>query len=310
MIRFRFGQHGVRFKALDDQMLARRLSRGNLPLRNKEARSRGGFALLQWEGTMGLQSFIIKQYIKNMKSSAEKRNGFQTATFSQALEPTNSAIGKHAVSRDGICQALSQKWIVMHAHGSSLFRWLYDEDGRINKSAISNMAINQIDSETRLRGQSGKTDQEWASEKYLFSYGLLRRTSTVMNQQSGYVVAQRSLTAGDDSASDIFTQLANGLVNSSKLITGYYVMIGINGSGGGHCMAAYVGRDICFFDPNFGEYWFPNRQDFVGWLRATLPLPYRIGRINKEFALREYAPKMGFVTKGDEVGGHMMVGTY
>jgi YopT peptidase len=259
---------------------------------------------------VGLQSFIIKQYIRYMQTLAEKHHGQCTAKFSQALEPVNSMIGKHAVSRDGICQAMSQKWIVLHAHGSSLFNWVYQDDGTIDAAAISNLSINQIETETRLKGQSGKTDQDWASEKYLFSHGIMRRSGIIPQVNSGYVQSVRSLISGDKSTGDIFGQLANALVNSSKLITGYYMMIGIQGSGGGHCMAAYVGEDICFFDPNFGEFWFPKRQDFVGWFRGAIPLPYRVGRINKTFSVREYAPKMGFVKRGDEVGGHAMIGPF
>ena len=33
-------------------------------------------------------------------------------------------------------------------------------------------------------------------------------------------------------------------------------------------MAAWVGADVAFFDPNFGEFWFENRQDFINWFPA------------------------------------------
>ena len=259
---------------------------------------------------MGLQSFIIKQYIKHLKTIAEKRHGFQTAAFSQALEPTNSIIGKHATSRDGICQAMSQRWIVMHAHGSSLFNWIYDKNGKIDAAAIASLSVNQIETETVTKGASGTVNQDWNSERYLFSHGLLRRTSILPEIDHGFAHNTRNLITGDKAGGNIFTQMAHGLVSSSKLVTGHYVMIGISGSGGGHCMAAYVGHDIAFFDPNFGEYWFANRQDFSGWLRDALTLPYRIGKINRSFTLREYAPKMGFVQKMDTIGGHRMSGEF
>jgi YopT peptidase len=38
-------------------------------------------------------------------------------------------------------------------------------------------------------------------------------------------------------------------------------MIAIMGNGG-HAMAAYVGSDVAFFDPNFGEFWFPTQRKF------------------------------------------------
>lgn len=259
---------------------------------------------------MSLSQFIVKQYVSHLGSAAKRHKGFQTATYSQCLEPVNSIIGKHAVSREGVCEATSAKWIVLHAHGSSLFNWIYDGNGKINRSAVVNLAFNQIDGETRLKGQSGKTDQDWASERYLFSHGIQRRSGIIPQNKSGFLNPVRSLTKGDSSSGDVGNQLAAALGSSGQIRSGFYVMIGIHGSGGGHCMAAYIGEDICFFDPNFGEYWFPKRSDFVDWFRKSGWLPYRVARLNKRFALREYAPKMGFVAKHGEIGGHLIVGDY
>ncbi|MES3033801.1 MAG: YopT-type cysteine protease domain-containing protein [Gemmatimonadota bacterium] len=241
---------------------------------------------------MGIQAFVVRQYIKHLKSSAVKHDGFQTHDFSQSLEPTNSIIAKHGTSRDGICQAMSQRWIVMHAHGGSLFNWLCDASGKVRADAIVNLAVNQVDSETRTHRH--QTDQDWASEKYLHANGIIRRTGVL--PVAGQFM--RDFIGGSRASGNIFQQLANGLVNSSKLVTGHYVMIGIQGPGGGHCMAAYVGHDIAFFDPNFGEYWFPDRRHFVGWFRDAVNLPYKIGDINQSFSLRTYAPRMGFMTDG------------
>ena len=36
-----------------------------------------------------------------------------------------------------------------------------------------------------------------------------------------------------------------------------------------HAIAAYIGQqgeDVCFFDPNYGEFWFPDRNDFFFFL--------------------------------------------
>ena len=260
---------------------------------------------------MGIQTFIVRQYIKHMKTSAVKHNGFQTSDFSQCVEPVHSIIGKHANSRDGICQAMSQRWIVMHAAGGSLFNWMCDASGKVKPAAIVNLSVNQVETETREM-YAGRTDQDWVSEKYLYANGIIRRTgvlaAAVTPTQSVFV---RDITAGTKAGGNIFQQLANGLVNSSTLVTGYYVMIGIHGKGGGHCMAAYVGQDIAFFDPNFGEYWFPDRRNFVAWFRDSVGLPYKVGGLNAEFSLRAYAPKMGFVTGGfGRVGTRDMAGSY
>ena len=258
---------------------------------------------------MGLGQFIVKKFINHLGSAASKRGGFQTAKYSQCLEPINSIIGKHKTSREGICEATSAKWVALHAHGSSLFNWVYDSKGKINRAAIVNLAFNQIEGETREMGQSGRTNQDWATETYLFSHGVMRRNGIIPQSSHGFTNPVRSLTKGDSTAGDVGHQLATAMV-APKLITGYYVMIGIHGKSGGHCMAAYVGQDVCFFDPNFGEYWFPQRANFVKWFTSNFWLAYRIGGLNKRFALREYAPKMGFVKKHGEVSGHLVLGDY
>jgi len=255
---------------------------------------------------VGLAQFVVKQYIKVLASSAKKHNGFQTSAYSQCLEPVNSIISKHETTREGICEATSAKWIAMHANDSSLFNWIYDDNGKINKAAVVNLAFNQIHGET-LRDPSGKTDQDRASEIYLFSQGLMRRTKTV--QGVGGLRQERTIMEGNKSSGNVGVQLSNGLV-SSKITAGFYVMIGVYGPGGGHCMAAFIGQDVCLFDPNFGEYWFPNRGDFVKWFQSAFWLPYRVGRLDARFTLREYGVRMKFVTKQGEMNGKRIGGKY
>jgi YopT peptidase len=254
---------------------------------------------------MGITSLVVRLYIRHMAHAAKNWNGYQTASFSQALEPTNSIIGRHATSRDGICQALSQRWIVLHSQGSSLFNWLYDKNGRIDPAAVANVTFNQIE------GEAPGVNQDAVSERYLFSHGLMRRTGIIQTADSnGFLGHARAFSEGSKAQGDIFTQLANAIVGSARKVSGFYVMIAIKGPGGGHCMAAYVGDDLAYFDPNFGEYWFPNRDNFAGWLRETSAPPYRFGGIHKTFQVREYAPKMGFVKEGHKIGRRTMHGDY
>lgn len=49
----------------------------------------------------------------------------------------------------------------------------------------------------------------------------------------------------------------------------FYVLISILGSGGGHAICAFIGRkDVAFFDPNFGEFYFETRQGFRNFMRS------------------------------------------
>jgi hypothetical protein len=56
--------------------------------------------------------------------------------------------------------------------------------------------------------------------------------------------------------------LALGIVSSQHP----YVTIGAWGPGGAHAMAAYVGgAGVTFFDPNFGDFTFATKAQFVDW---------------------------------------------
>jgi YopT peptidase len=46
---------------------------------------------------------------------------------------------------------------------------------------------------------------------------------------------------------------------------GTYKMIGMSGAHFAHACAAWSERDVAFFDPNFGEFWFETTDAFVNW---------------------------------------------
>jgi hypothetical protein len=57
---------------------------------------------------------------------------------------------------------------------------------------------------------------------------------------------------------------------------------------------AFVGTDVAFFDPNFGEYWFPNRTDFARWFGEFFwPKSFYDCLLSGSFALRDYARAVG-----------------
>ena len=61
-----------------------------------------------------------------------------------------------------------------------------------------------------------------------------------------------------------------GLSDDLEKVSGAYAMIVLHGAGGGHAFAAWIGgrgEDACFFDPNFGEYWFEDKQNFFRFMR-------------------------------------------
>jgi len=66
-------------------------------------------------------------------------------------------------------------------------------------------------------------------------------------------------------------------LNQKRLVApgGCYVLIGLTRLRSGHAVAAYISNDVAFFDPNFGEFYFPGNaavdanwgynKSFVDW---------------------------------------------
>lgn len=207
--------------------------------------------------------------------------------YSQCLEPTNTLINMLPYTSGGICSALSAKWIAEHANGGSLWNWLFTPGTtNVKQSAITTLMINFIDSTVRTAGSidhsvgnrgvrsriasrlsnrsarsknTGNFDyQDFVIDKYLGLYGLKRR-NIVQDGVIGSIKNQLSVGGGINAGRRLGRRL-----NEKQLVSkgsGSYVMINIMGNGG-HAMAAYVGSDVAFFDPNFGEFWFPSQKKF------------------------------------------------
>ncbi len=255
---------------------------------------------------MGITSYLVNR----IQKSAEEYKGHCTHTFSQTLEPVSSMIGKSKKTKDGICQALSEMWIVFHAHDGSIWNWLCP-DGKVNSSALANVAYNFNYGTSMFEGKgSAITDQDQNSDLWFLQYGIRRRTDMKMSKVNMSVggklqkvnVANRATASADRGGGSRMGQgkaLGNALISGSMvknmgLGDGTYRMIGIHGSVGGHCMCAFVGQDVCFFDPNFGEFYFPKRDDFAKWFGDYFwPKSFYDWALSNKFELRDYARAVG-----------------
>ena len=200
-------------------------------------------------------------------------NGGSYIHYSQCIEPTATLINMLPYTANGICQALSAKWIAQHANGSSLWDWLCTPGTtNVKQSAIANLMINFTESvqrtgklsnpTTRNQDTKGQFYQDFVTDKYLKLYSGLVRRSIVQEGVIGSIRNQLTVGGGVNAGRRLARRL-----NESRLVSkgsGSYVLISIMGNGG-HAMAAFVGEDIAFFDPNFGEFWFPSHKQFYAF---------------------------------------------
>ncbi|MDB9708022.1 YopT-type cysteine protease domain-containing protein [Planktotalea frisia] len=231
------------------------------------------------EASMSLLSKLFFPFVRNVQKSASDYGGHCTWQFSQMRDPVASIIATNPGSADGICEMLSAKWLEGHANDAHIANWIMSGDAidaskvrylmqlfligtTMNRSAIIGHAV-----------RGGTIDQDEASKRWLAAKGIIRRNGVIpmtfmdgstqsiglgaVKGNTGRAGANRSIHAGN---------LANAIARDLYNGNGHYVMIGIYGPGGGHAMAAWIANDVAFFDPNFGEFYFANKADFIRWL--------------------------------------------
>ncbi len=218
---------------------------------------------------------IAKPYVRSVQKSAAAAGGSLSYDFSQCLDPVDSIIAKHPATAAGICELLSAKWIDELAHGRSLQAWLAGAGGVIDPSKIRMLMQLFVVGETmqpemmidaRSRGPGTRyngntTQQTKATANYLMSKGV------VLLDNRATFEAWR--TGQDGGGEKIKHGLSDAIISGSTTGANFRTL-GIWGTGGGHAMASYKnGTAIKFFDPNFGEYSFSDRQAFKSWFTET-----------------------------------------
>lgn len=212
------------------------------------------------------------QDVYSIRNSAIANHG-SYIPYSQCLEPTKTLIESLPYTSNGICQALSAKWIAEHANGGSLFNWLCEKGTTVVKpAAIVNLMINFTESVQKtgplankskdidIKAQSsGLFYQDFITEKYLGLYGVRRRGSILANSTVGSMGSQLS---GGTNGYKLASRFQPSWMNTKGEA---YVLVSIMGKGG-HALAGYIaGSEVALFDPNFGEFYFSKFNHFYKW---------------------------------------------
>ena len=208
----------------------------------------------------------MQVFVQSVRNKAIQHKGAYIP-YSQCLQPTKMLIESMNATKEGICLALSAKWIAEHANDGSLWNWLFASGTtNVKQSAIANLMVNFHDSvktSGSLRNptldayshKSGFSHQDIFLDKYLGMYGVKRRSIT-QDLITGWQSRPYGVAVGQQLAARLSPKWMNTM-------SGAYVHIATFGKGG-HSTCAFVGsKDICFFDPNFGEFYFTNQGQFV-----------------------------------------------
>lgn len=233
----------------------------------------------------------LANMIRAIQRACTENNGAYVY-YSQAMEPTATLIEMLPYTEGGICNALSAKWIEQHANGGSLWNWLFAPGTtRVQQSSIINLMVNFTESTVRTRHDidksvgsrrkrkkiakrlvnqtaakafTGGDYQEFVTDKYMLMYGLKRRR-IAQSWIAGSIGNCINWGYGPKTGIELASRMQpKWMVTKS----GTYAIINVLGDDGGHAMAAWIGEDIAFFDPNFGEFYFSNPRDFQNFFRT------------------------------------------
>jgi hypothetical protein len=237
----------------------------------------------------------IEVMIKSIRDNSVKNKGGYVP-YSQCVQPTKSLIESMPATKGGICRALACRWIVEHANGGSLWNVLFAPGTNwVKQAVIANTMISFIEGVSDSGPMRNKTVknpkklgggnyQDLVMDKYMTLHGLARR-NICQNLITGFT----SGFTGLQTAEQIVCRMTPKWLNAKS---GCYLHMYIGGTDSAHSVAAWVGEDIAFFDPNFGEFYFSKHADFKKFFLYMWDRSGYISSFN-DFRLDAFAKKVG-----------------
>ena len=163
----------------------------------------------------------------------------------------------------GICKAMSVYWIACHATDVDFWGWLTHNSNTVHRDSAVHLCdlhgsySNRADhGNFATRNQLGLDKHGWV--KYQLSKAGVAERLSIGN--GGSLSVDSAFTSAS-SRTRRGRQIANALVKNP----GCYKQLSFHRSGGGHATALWVGDDVTFFDPNYGEFWFEHKSNFKRW---------------------------------------------
>ncbi len=193
----------------------------------------------------------------------------------------------------GVCKALCMHWIAHHANDETIKFTDYarqaGEGGAYGGGAI---AITQYEYNHAVTGAANH-----AHAKDQFTDAFLRKRG--IRRQMNMKYPTRNLTPGGIKVSSGHTMNMWFGRNLAKKIVGIhsanywsYKIISLHGRAGGHAVAAFVGADAVFFDPNYGIFYFEKAENFRRWFGEPGGFYWASGYVDElgsDFVIKSYA---------------------
>ncbi|MBS9436577.1 YopT-type cysteine protease domain-containing protein [Photorhabdus noenieputensis] len=208
--------------------------------------------------------FAVSTKLGSVRDSASKHGGEVTFKFAQTKGTFLDQIMKHQDTSGGVCESISAHWISAHAKGESVFDQLYvgGQKGQFHIDSL--VSIKQL----QMDGLDPYAKQSQITESWLRENGIQPRSPLEVSGETG---------------SKGTKDLLNAILDTGDKGSGYK-KISFEGQMAGHTVAAYVDdqKGVTFFDPNFGEFNFPDKTSFSNWFSQDF---WSKSMYNKEIGL-------------------------
>jgi YopT peptidase len=190
---------------------------------------------------------------------------------------------RNPATAGGVCKALSLYWIGMHAKEESFWDWLGTQGAIKTLSAESVMAT-FLSYGSHLanfdRANPTSSNAEYDAQKDVWANNVLGKYKVVpYTSITGKSVAKIS------GGLDVVTKVAFAVINNTDV----YMQLSLGGTAGRHAVSLYSGsKDVNFYDPNYGEYWFPHKTALATWLGNFMRITGYSRALGADYTIRYY----------------------
>ena len=240
-----------------------------------------------------------------VRGTARIFNGYLIEAFNQGdrVEGVGNIMRALPETSDGICKSLCMNWIAHHANdvptsfaeaAKAMVSGANLRSGG-NYSGVA-MALNQL-----AYGRALDKARTWAeatrikdafTDEFLRKRGILRQMK-ISNPARNLVNPGLKPGRNNRAVDTAFAwRLAKAIVGKHSAGYWSYKLISLHGPAGGHALAAFVGADAMFFDPNYGIFYFEKAADFEKWFGAPGGFYWESGYVKElgnDYVIKSYA---------------------
>lgn len=179
-------------------------------------------------------------------------------------------------TRGGVCKALSLIWIGMHAQEKSFWDWLGTQ-GAVNMVKAQSVMSTFISYDTHVANYPGGDGNAWKD-----------KWATDLLKPYG-VVPYTGITGTTASRAGGTLYPVGNICDAVVWNTDIYIQVSLGGTAGRHAVSFYTGfKDCVFYDPNYGEYWFPDKTKLKPWFSAFMRESNYNTALGADYVIRLY----------------------